>query len=191
MGPLSSRRREILFNYFKKFLSFYTDNGIVGKDDLDSFEFEGGSEDGIVKAKVQERILVLQPDFKWGKGRFLSKTLKHRLDEAEALAHSITNWNVEGKQIESLHDRNSKHFFGSGKLKDLQSEVGRLKHENDLTAVFINTGKLSRRQTNGLEMAFGCRVYDRYRVVLEIFKERARTKEAKLQVKLAELQYHK
>lgn len=176
---------------------YSSDNSSTGSDaeqqEITSFEMEENFllEEQMKKSKVKENILVLQPDFKWGKGRFFSKTLKNRLDEAEALVHSVSNWKVEGKQIESLHDINNKHFFGSGKLKDLQNEVGRLKVENGLTALFINTGKLSKKQTSGLEDALRCRVYDRYRIVLEIFRERAKTKEAKLQVKLAELQYQK
>ena len=149
------------------------------------------SEDGLKTPNIQERILIMQPDFKWGKGRFLTKNVEHRVEEAEALVHSVSNWKVLEKQIESLHDLNSKHFFGSGKLKELQNKVAQLKETNDLTAVFINTSKLSKKQTNILEDAFNCHVYDRYRIVLEIFKERAKTKEAKLQVKLAELQYKK
>ena len=140
---------------------------------------------------IKERVLVLQPDFKWGRGRFLSKTVQHRADEAEALVHSISNWEVHEKLIEPLHALNSKHFFGTGKMKVLQKRVATSKEMNNLSAVFINTGKLSRKQTSILESMFDCRVYDRYRIVLEIFKERAKTKEAKLQVKLAELQYHR
>ena len=38
-------------------------------------------------------------------------------------------------------------------------------------------------------MAFGVPIFDRYSVVLQIFKDRARTREAKLQVAFAEIQY--
>lgn len=40
-----------------------------------------------------------------------------------------------------------------------------------------------------LEVAYGVPIFDRYSVVLRIFKERARTHEAKLQVSLAEIPY--
>ena len=148
-------------------------------------------QDELKPLTIKERVLVLQPDFKWGRRRFLSKAIQNRLDEAESLVHSISNWEVHEKLIEPLHDLNSKYFFGTGKLKVLKNKVASLKETSDLSAVFINTGKLSKKQTSILENTFGCRVYDRYRIVLEIFKERARTKEAKLQVKLAELQYNK
>ena len=169
------------------------------QNELVSFENEAENvdlfyemhQDQLKPSTIKERVLVLQPDFKWGRRRFLSKAIQNRVDEAESLVHSISNWEVHEKLIEPLHDLNSKCFFGTGKLKVLKNKIANLKDTSDLSAVFINTGKLSQKQTSILEETFGCRVYDRYRIVLEIFKERARTKEAKLQVKLAELQYHK
>ena len=160
-------------------------------EDISSLVLSGAHRTSAEADELKERMLVLQPDFKWGRGRFLSKTVQHRVDEAESLVQSISNWEVHGKMIEPLHDLNSKHFFGTGKLKILQHKIAGLKKMNYISAVFINTGKLSKTQTNILENTFGCRVYDRYRIVLEIFKKRARTKEAKLQVKMAELQYLK
>ncbi len=152
---------------------------------------EGAVDDDFVEQRNEERMFLIQPDFKWGKGRFLSRAVHSRLDEAEALVKSVSNWQVASKTIESVHELNPKFFFGTGKLDDLQGKVEELKRTKNLSAVFVNTGKLTQKQANGLEEMFDCRVYDRYRIVLEIFKERARTKEAKLQVKLAELKYKK
>ena len=148
-------------------------------------------EDWLVRLIKEEKVFLIQPDFKWGKGRFLSKAVSNRLGEAEALIHSISKWKVKDKQIEPIHELNPKFFFGTGKLQELKNKVGNLKHTQDITSVFVNTGKLSGKQTSSLEDAFGCTVFDRYRVVLEIFKERARTKEAKMQVRLAGLQYQR
>ena len=156
-----------------------------GVAELDIFE------DTFKKSLKKEHVFIIQPDFKWGKGRFLSKAVNCRLDEAAALVHTVSNWKVQEGQIESMHEINAKHYFGSGKLKELQNKIGQLRHSNKLTGIFINVGKLSRRQTSHLEEAFKCSVYDRYKIVLEIFKERAKTKEAKLQVKLAELIYER
>eukprot|EP00795_Rhopilema_esculentum_P012597 gene12597-3301_t len=156
-----------------------------GVAELDIFE------DTFKRSLKEEHVFIIQPDFKWGKGRFLSKAVNSRLDEAAALVQTVTNWKVQEGQIESMHEINAKHYFGSGKLKELQNKIGQLRHSNKLTGVFINVGKLSRRQTSHLEEAFKCSVYDRYKIVLEIFKERAKTKEAKLQVKLAELIYER
>lgn len=154
-------------------------------------EEETTEEDWLMRLIKEERVFLIQPDFKWGKGRFLSKAVNNRLGEAEALVHSISKWKVKDKQIEPIHELNPKFFFGTGKVQELKNKVGNLKHTQDVTSVFVNTGKLSGKQTSSLEGAFGCTVFDRYRVVLEIFKERARTKEAKMQVRLAGLQYQR
>ena len=155
------------------------------------FEEDTTEEDWLMRLIKEERVFLIQPDFKWGKGRFLSKAINNRLGEAEALIHSISKWKVKDKQIEPIHELNPKFFFGTGKLLELKNKVGNLKHTQDITSVFVNTSKLSGKQTSSLEDAFGCTVFDRYRVVLEIFKERARTKEAKMQVRLAGLQYQR
>ena len=195
-GAFNCQSRDFSYN-LSRFGDFSSKDGAHNEDSGLMHEDESSMVlSGILKSKEEaekckERMLVVQPDFKWGRGRFLSKTVQHRVDEAESLVQSISNWEVHEKMIEPLHDLNSKHFFGTGKLKILQHKIASLKKMNYISAVFINTGKLSRTQTNILENTFGCRVYDRYRIVLEIFKERARTKEAKLQVKMAELQYLK
>lgn len=55
--------------------------------------------------------------------------------------------------------------------------------------MFISTYRLHMTQRAILEQRFGCPVFDRYNVVLQIFQRHARTKEAKLQVALAEIPY--
>ena len=57
--------------------------------------------------------------------------------------------------------------------------------------VFINIPSLTPQQQHELERKFHATVYDRFMVILKIFQERAQTKEAKLQVELAEIPYLK
>ena len=137
----------------------------------------------------KEKVYIIQPNFKWGKGRFTTKLTDCRLAEAKALVESIQSWGVYDGCVESVHEVNPKLFFGSGKVLELSEQIRTLINENNVTMVFLNTEKLSSRQIGELEAALGCKVFDRYRVVLELFKERASTKEAKLQVQLAEIQY--
>lgn len=139
----------------------------------------------------KETVFIIQPNFKWGTDRFLTKLTDSRLAEAKALVESVHSWNVFSAAIESVHEHNPKHFFGSGKILELSESIRDMINENAVTMVFLNTGRLSLRQIKELEAAWGCKVFDRYRVVLELFKERASTKEAKLQVQLAEIQYLK
>lgn len=137
----------------------------------------------------KETVFIIQPNFKWGSERFLTKLADSRLSEAKALIESVHSWSVFSQVIESVHEHNPKHFFGSGKVLELSESIRKMINESGITMVFLNTGRLSLRQIKELEGAWGCKVFDRYRVVLELFKERASTKEAKLQVQLAEIQY--
>jgi len=78
----------------------------------------------------------------------------------------------------------SKFFVGSGKLEEIRQAV--ITHEADL--VLFNHA-LRPSQERNIEAAIECRVLDRTGLILDIFAQRARTHEGKLQVELAQLQY--
>jgi GTP-binding protein HflX len=83
--------------------------------------------------------------------------------------------------------RNTPHprtFVGSGKLEEIRSELAH--HDADL--VMFNHA-LSPSQERNLEKELKCRVLDRTGLILDIFAQRARTHEGKLQVELAQLQH--
>ena len=75
-------------------------------------------------------------------------------------------------------------FVGSGKLQEIKDEVQL--HEAEL--VLFNHA-LSPSQERNLEEELQCRVLDRTGLILDIFAQRARTHEGKLQVELAQLQH--
>ena len=77
-----------------------------------------------------------------------------------------------------------KLFIGSGKAEEIAEQVKEL--EIDLV-IFDQT--LSPSQERNLERVIQCRVIDRTRLILDIFAQRARTHEGKLQVELAQLDY--
>ncbi|MEQ9462471.1 MAG: ribosome rescue GTPase HflX [Haliea sp.] len=78
----------------------------------------------------------------------------------------------------------SRTFVGSGKLEEIAAEV--LLHEAEI--VMFNHA-LSPSQERNLERELKCRVLDRTGLILDIFAQRARTHEGKLQVELAQLQH--
>lgn len=78
----------------------------------------------------------------------------------------------------------AKYFIGSGKLEELQRTVARLDAE-----VVIFNHELSPSQERNLERELKCRVLDRTGLILDIFAQRARTHEGKLQVELAQLEH--
>ncbi|MGB3609794.1 MAG: ribosome rescue GTPase HflX [Cellvibrio sp.] len=79
---------------------------------------------------------------------------------------------------------NARFFIGTGKLQELQQAVA--EHEAQLV-IFNHT--LTPSQERNLEKELQCRVLDRTGLILDIFAQRARTFEGKLQVELAQLRH--
>ncbi|XP_073397540.1 putative GTP-binding protein 6 [Dendrobates tinctorius] len=131
-----------------------------------------------------QRILIVHPDVKWGAKKQRSTTADLQVAEAVALVQSIPNWIVVDQIIMSTKTPDSKHIFGKGNFQLLTETIKGLPQ---LTAVFLNVERLSSLSEKELEAGWGVKVYDRYSVVLSIFRYNARTKEAKLQIALAEL----
>ncbi len=75
-------------------------------------------------------------------------------------------------------------FIGSGKVEELAAAV----QEHDAEIVLFNH-ELTPIQERNLEKAINCRVVDRVGLILDIFAQRARTFEGKLQVELAQLEH--
>ena len=75
-------------------------------------------------------------------------------------------------------------FIGSGKAREFADECRSLDVD---TVVFDD--ELSPAQSRNLEKVFECKVIDRTSLILDIFAQRARTREGKLQVELAQLQH--
>ncbi|HEU4963274.1 MAG TPA: GTPase HflX [Bacilli bacterium] len=89
---------------------------------------------------------------------------------------------TEMRQARELPD--SATYIGKGKLAELKALVEELEID---VAVF--DAELSPKHVRNLENALPCRVLDRTQVILDIFALRARTREGKLQVELAQLHY--
>lgn len=75
-------------------------------------------------------------------------------------------------------------FIGSGKVEELRLSC----EANDVELVIFNHALAPAQQRN-LEVALNRRVVDRTSLILDIFAQRARSHEGKLQVELAQLQY--
>lgn len=82
------------------------------------------------------------------------------------------------------HRPTAKYLVGSGKVEELRDLV---KAEQVDLVIFNHI--LTPSQERNLERAFECRVIDRTGLILDIFAQRARTHEGKLQVELAQLEY--
>ncbi|MGY0691643.1 GTPase HflX [Virgibacillus sp. FSP13] len=76
------------------------------------------------------------------------------------------------------------NYIGEGKMEEIAEEINEL--EIDLV---ISNDELSAGQSRNLGERFGVRIIDRSQLILDIFAQRAHTKEGKLQVELAQLEY--
>ena len=135
-----------------------------------------------------QQLAVIQPDCKFISSRGeLHVPAEYKLEEAVSLVEAIEGWEVSYQRIDPLRKVNNQTFFGRGKSAELKSNMRQL--GDVVTGVFINTSTLSPVQHRQLEQLFGKTVFDRFGIVLRIFKERAQTREAKLQVEMAEIPY--
>lgn len=135
----------------------------------------------------EHSVMVIQPRFKEPALLQSRRMLEYQLGEAVALAEAVSGWHVVDKRIVAVRDHKSPKFFGKGTHEDLTPLVRSMK----VKAVFVNCLELFPIQEAYLKKIWKVMAYDRFQVVLKIFKERARTREAKLQVQLAEIPYMK
>lgn len=98
---------------------------------------------------------------------------------ADALEYEVIN-----SYSQNIKEINSSYYIGEGKAKEIYSEIKKM----DIDYVIFNN-ELSPLQLDNLEKLFKIRVIDRTMLILDIFAIRAKTKEAKLQVELASLEY--
>ena len=105
------------------------------------------------------------------------------LDELEALLETAGGECV-GKMLQTRNAPDAHTFIGEGKLQELVT----LARDNDATLIVFDN-ELSPSQMRVLEEATGRTVLDRSALILDIFAQRARTGEGKLQVELAQYQY--
>ncbi len=134
-------------------------------------------------AAAPTRAYVLHPDLKSTRSRRLPE---HGLAEAVALAAALPGMQVQGAEVVRLAKISPGQLFGSGKVDDLKT---RLKSD-DIELVLVD-GSVSPVQQRNLEKAWGVKLLDRTSLILEIFADRARTREGVLQVELAALSYQR
>jgi GTP-binding protein HflX len=134
-------------------------------------------------AAVATRAYVVHPDLKSAKKRRLPE---HGLAEAVALAAALPGLAVVGSEVVRLSKVTPGMLFGSGKVEELKNRFKDLKV--DLVLVDGTVGPVQQRN---LEKEWGVKVLDRTGLILEIFADRARTREGVLQVELAALSYQR
>lgn len=116
---------------------------------------------------------------------FKTRSREAQLEEAEGLALAI-ELEIAGKQIVNLEKISPATYIGSGAVEEFQGLFKSL----DIEIVIFDCS-LSPVQQRNLERKWNVKIIDRTGLILEIFADRARTAEGRLQVELATLQYRR
>jgi len=109
--------------------------------------------------------------------------IDYYMEELHNLAVS-SNLEVVYTITQAINRVTAKYYIGSGKVEEIKVYVDNL----DADMVIFNN-ELSGSQVRNLEAILDCRVIDRTLLILDIFAKRAKTKEAMLQVEIAQLDY--
>ncbi len=135
------------------------------------------------RGEAKTRAWVLHPDIKGDRD---ARPVEPALGEAVALAAALPNLEVVGSEVVRLAKIHPGMLFGSGKVEELK---GRFK-ESEVELVLVD-GPVSPVQQRNLEKEWGTKLLDRTGLILEIFADRARTREGVLQVEMAALSYQR
>lgn len=109
--------------------------------------------------------------------------VQNSMKEMSSLAYSLGG-EVAGQIVQARSQIHPAYFFGKGKLDEIKLTL-----KNEEVDALLVDNQLSPKQTQNLEKILECEVLDRTQVILEIFAKNARTREAKLQIGLAQSQY--
>ena len=129
------------------------------------------------------RAWVLHPDIKSNPDR---RDAGPALEEAVSLARALPQLEVIGADIVPLRTVSAGMLFGPGKIKELHDAL----EADDIELVLVD-GPVSPVQQRNLEKAWGVKLLDRTGLILEIFSDRAATREGVLQVEMAALNYQR
>ena len=128
------------------------------------------------RSEKGERALLVQP-------HWVGRNDGDALTEFSELARSA-GATIVGSLNARIERPNPKYFVGSGKAEEIKSQ----KESTGADLVLVNHA-LSPAQERNLEALTECRVVDRTGLILDIFAQRARSHEGKLQVELAQLKH--
>lgn len=129
------------------------------------------------------RAYVLHPHILNGEAR---REPTAALAEAVALAAALPDLEIAGSGVVRLQKAQPGSLFGSGKIETLRSEFAAAG-----VGLVLVDGPVTPVQQRNLEKAWGLKLLDRTGLILEIFADRARTREGVLQVELAALSYQR
>eukprot|EP00292_Cryptomonas_paramecium_P021788 CAMPEP_0113665800 /NCGR_PEP_ID=MMETSP0038_2-20120614/2504_1 /TAXON_ID=2898 /ORGANISM="Cryptomonas paramecium" /LENGTH=169 /DNA_ID=CAMNT_0000581189 /DNA_START=477 /DNA_END=983 /DNA_ORIENTATION=- /assembly_acc=CAM_ASM_000170 len=135
----------------------------------------------------RDRAVIVGVDIKSERYKTLENnwTVQDSLDELERLCETA-GLVLVGREYQSMQNPNPSTFIGAGKLSDIARTIRQI----SATHVIFDD-ELSPAQGRNVQKQLGgkVQVLDRTQLILHIFSQRARTREAKLQVQAASMRY--
>lgn len=156
------------------------------QNDIDEEDYETLVKRIFRIGETGHQVFVIQPYIKWGTKKKTITTPELQLDEAVALIKTLPSWKVVETRIVPLLSFDRPTIFGKGTLESLQQSIV---NNKDISCVFVSINMLNSEQHKSLEDLFKVPIFDRYSIVVQIFKLHATTKEAKLQVEMGQIPY--
>jgi len=129
--------------------------------------------------KRSERVFLVGVELKSRSRSDVDDSLAELSELAQTAGGEVIDTGVQ--KLESLH---AATFIGKGKAE----EFAKFCKANQVDTVIFDD-ELSPAQSRNLEKIFECKILDRTALILDIFAQRARTREGKMQIELAQLQH--
>ena len=129
---------------------------------------------------IKEKVLIVLLNIN---NEHSESQIEYKTNELKELVKA-SNAQVDFTVVQNVNNINPKYFIGKGKAE----EVKTICENHDIDTVIFNHD-LSGSQMKNLEDIIDRKIVDRTGLILDIFARRAKTKEGKLQVKLAQLEY--
>ncbi|XP_015788051.1 putative GTP-binding protein 6 [Tetranychus urticae] len=152
-------------------------------------EYDALRRNYIVDGRKAHSVLVCQPYIRFPTDidDKPKSTPQLQLKESISLIHSIPKWRVSDAGLFGVNDFHKPLFFSEKTVEEID---GRIKGSST-TGLFIAADRLLGKQQYELENVLKVPVFDRYSIILEIFKNHATSAEAQIQLGLAEILYLK
>jgi len=145
-------------------------------------DHKAGRERFIDHRQAPTRVGLVVPDVR---GHQTGHSIEARKAEFEGLAAAVS-FDVVFSEIVKVREVKPATFIGGGHVEELARRI-----KSERVEVLLVDAALHPIQQRNLEKETGCKVLDRTGLILEIFGERAATREGVLQVELAHLNYQK
>ena len=137
----------------------------------------------LVSLRTYGKNINIKSELKYHHSLKKSMSIDEEVEELKNLTISA-GAEVEGFTVHNQAEINSRYFISSGKLEEIKAFVT----SKNINLVIFNND-LSATQQGNLEDKLNVKVIDRTALILDIFAQRARSSEGKLQVELAQLNY--